>query len=109
MTTLAYTIGNRNSYDRALEEAHRDGGVIHKLGRSQDYDGGWVFCSMEDARAKLDDPDGLRTDFGHGMTEAGIYELRLPRSWGEDVYWNGEEASHLLVVDAVIVCRVLPR
>ncbi len=94
---LAFTIGNRSSYDRALTE-----GPVSKLGRSADYEGGWVWRTSEEAQAFID-KQGAALGF-----LASVYELKLPSGWDKDVSQepSPDDGVHRLLHDALITNRV---
>jgi hypothetical protein len=92
--TTAYTIGAIRSYEEALA-----GGPVRKLGRSSEYEGGWVWQELDDAKAVA-----LRTDLGF---VAGVYELELPGEWSTTTFPGGDGVHHISE-DSVIVRRVWP-
>ena len=76
----AWTVGNTNSYDRALAEAASGGDPVRKVGRNdpdltEPYGGGCVFRTPEAAQAFID---------AHGHPYS-VYGLKLPNGWGQDV------------------------
>lgn len=88
---VAFTIGNRVSYDRDLAQR-----VVHKIGKRDDYDGGWVWRTREEAEEFI---RRVPQPF-----DAKVYALLLPRGWKEDV--SAEPAAdgvHRLLQNARIV------
>lgn len=51
MRVIAFTIGNTESYERGLQEAQQTRKPLLKIGRTDDYDGGAVFRTPDDAQA----------------------------------------------------------
>jgi hypothetical protein len=86
---LAFTVGKEASYDQALTEVALEGRRMHKLGRCPDpdgstYNGGYVFRTLEDAAAFVDDPPASAVTLrlaGYDTRTWGIYELELPGHW----------------------------
>jgi len=94
MCKVAYTVGNRISYDQAL--ATRP--FVTKFGpRPEDfYEGGWVWIDPEEARAYI---ETRSLPF-----EAKVYGLLLPNGWNEDVSKApGPDGVHHLLNDAQVV------
>lgn len=92
--TIAYTIGAIRSYDQAVAE-----GQVHKLGRSPEYEGGWVWPSLESALSMV-----TRTDLGF---VAGVYEIELPGEW-ERLTFLGRDGVHHITEDSLIIRKVWP-
>lgn len=89
----AYTIGNREGYDHALEER----GYLEKIGREDDgYLGGWVWRTVDEAQAFI---ANSTLPF-----KAQVYGLVLPNGWEQDVSAEPEaDGVHRLQVNAQIV------
>lgn len=92
--TTAYTIGAIRSYEEALRE-----GPVRKLGRSSEYEGGWVWQELDEAKVVA-----LDADLGF---VAGVFELTLTGEWDRATFL-GKDGIHHIVEDAVIVRRVWP-
>ncbi len=91
----AYTIGHKASYDRDLKDR-----IAHKVGRTEDYPGGWIWETREEAEAFLNKTNRMR-DFGQGPRECDVYGLILPGTWEECSSPEVDaEGVHLLLVDA---------
>lgn len=75
MVQIVYTLGNPKGYDPDLAEARRKREPIFKLGRTEDYSGGIVFKTPEEARAYSSEHE-----LGYEP-----YGLMLPNGWNTDV------------------------
>ncbi len=93
----AYTIGRTMSYDQALNE-----GPVYKTGARDDYFGGWVWKTVQEAE------DFLKTTHLPFMTDLfSIYELKLPHCWKENVSTNPDiYGVHNLLNNAEIIEKV---
>lgn len=99
----AFTIGNRKSYDENLSRP----GPVKKLGRdeSEDYPGGWVWKTREEAQEFLDRMGGVPAGDGN-VYEGAVYGLILPNGWDSDVSPEpGDDGIHNLLVDAILIPR----
>lgn len=91
---IAYTIGNRKSYDLSFQR----GEPLVKTGRRRDefpaYEGGWVWRTREAAEAFI-----AATPLGF---EPKVYGLRLPNGWDQDVSQQPDrlDGVHRLLNDA---------
>jgi hypothetical protein len=94
----AYTIGRTSSYDKDLKK-----GGTSKLGRHEDYPGGWVWRTGEEAEEFIQQQ--LRVVFPDcDPKNFSVYVLRLPNSWEADVSESpARDGVHNLLHDAVIV------
>ena len=98
MSPAAYTIGNSVAYDAHLAK----GEPVHKLGRCEGYDGGWVWRTREEAQAFIDAPDSVLYSYPdfQGM-KFKVYGLKLTGTWETDVTPEvGSDGIHHLIVDA---------
>jgi hypothetical protein len=92
MKPTAYTIGNRIGYDRDLASLP----VVTKIGRDEDYPGGWVWRTAAEAQQFID-----ATDLSF---PAKVYGLVLPNGWEQDVSAEpGDDGVHNLLNDARII------
>jgi len=73
MSTVAYTMGNKDSYDRALSEEP----TVTKIGRTSEYSGGCCWPTYEEADA------WIKTKRDIPYTPQ-IYALILLNGWDED-------------------------
>ena len=90
----AFTIGSQKAYDRDLATLE----VNKKIGVRDDYGGGWVWRTAEEAQAFIDTHPEL-------AFTAKVYGLVLPRSWEADVSPEPEpeDGVHRLLNDANLV------
>ena len=93
---VAYTIGNVRSYDKDLVEKEN----LYKVGRSEDYPGGWVWKTIEEVQQFI-----KKTVLNF---QVGIYEIELPNDWATDVSQEpGKDGVYNLLNDALIVRKVI--
>ena len=88
---MIYTIGNRKSYQEALAEA-TFGKAVKKVGRRDDYSGGYALRSMNDA---------LRLIEELGCPEYGVFGIMA--DWDKDTEPADDGWWRYLLVDARIV------
>jgi len=102
---LAYTVGHTKSYDQYLVESSKP---PIKLGRSVDYPGGWVWKTVDDARAFLARPDLEEIYSYMDGRKFSVYELELPTGWDIDVTSVPDQNGvHHLIPDAIILRKVI--
>ena len=104
--SVCYTVGHTKNYDATLEayrlavEANNPPSFPPlKVGRTFDYAGGWVWRTVEEARAFLASPKFLLVDWGDGLprdpSKFSVYCVHLENGWEKDVI-QGSGWSHLL-------------
>ena len=101
----AYTVGHTVNYDRNLAEATPNE-PVRKVGERQDedYAGGWVWRTPEDAQSFLDDQERKGWPDDWQASDFSIYELELPTNWDTNVsLQTHDDGVHRLLHDAVIV------
>lgn len=101
---FAYTVGHTQSYDLYLSKASNP----LKKGRYDDYPGGWIWRTVEEARKFLarNDLEELYQDMD--SRKFSVYELELPTSWEVDVTSVPDQNGiHHLIPDAIILRKVL--
>jgi hypothetical protein len=100
----AFSVGCTAGYDRYLADAPPEG--CWKVGRHDDYAGGWAWTTREAASAFLTS-EAFATAFpGRDPAEFAVYRLELPTGWDVDVYGpNPKDGVHNLINDARIVGR----
>lgn len=101
---IAYTIGNVSSYDKALDT----GDEVVKLGKTDNYSGGYVWQTAKEAQNFIDADniiiDGIKRD----KDKFAVYELRLNDSWDRDVSLEvDEDGVHNLINNAVVVRKII--
>jgi 3',5'-cyclic AMP phosphodiesterase CpdA len=102
--SIAVTIGNESSYDKALS----DNPVVHKLGKTEDYPGGIVWQTPIEAREFIDSDRFLEINWGDNRPryphQFRVYVIDLPNGWDCDTYPSVDYAgANNLLVDAVIL------
>lgn len=101
MECVAYTIGNKHSYDASLA-TEVGPAFTKKIGKRGDYEGGWCWRTYNEAKSYKDSHSSV--DLGEDgmmpMEACDIYRLRLPNGWNEDTFDSGE--FHRLKNDARI-------
>lgn len=99
---VAFTIGRTKTYDDELAK-----GENNKLGKTEDYPGGWVWKTGDEAyifirnQLKTIVPQWNPDDFS-------VYALTLPTGWDADVSAEpGSDGVHNLLHDAKIIKRFM--
>lgn len=101
---LAYTVGHTSSYDQYLIESSKP----MKLGKRDDYPGGWIWHTVEEARAFLERNDLEELYQDMDRRKFSVYELELPTSWEIDVTRDPDQHGvHHLIPDAQILRKIL--
>lgn len=98
---IAFTIGHKNNYDKALA----DEPTVYKIGRSEDYEGGWVWKNESEAWNFIKSDSFLKVDWGDGKSrnpnDFSVYKVKLPNSWEKDVI-ESDKTNYLLVNAEII-------
>lgn len=89
MPHRVFTVGQKDTYDRGIKEL---GERFRKIGRKEDYPGGFAVSSIADARRLI------REFEKEGIW--GVYELDA--EWGVDTTPSENGWWHALLRDAVI-------
>lgn len=95
---LAYTIGNKKSYDSYLKTNKKP----QKLGRCQIegeyYAGGWCWPTYNEAH------EYMKKNKSNMSFEPGIYGILLPNSWEQDTSNDTyDEGRYSLLIDSKLV------
>lgn len=98
---IAYTVGHTSSYDQGLQEEPE----LKKTGRSEEYEGGWIWKTSEEARAFLSTELFRKVMPNRNPTEFSVYSLALPNGWDTDAM-PGYDGVHLLLHNAKIIAKV---
>jgi hypothetical protein len=104
----AFTLGYIKSYDETLANGDKPGGTKPlKLGRMDNYDGGWVWLSAEKAERFRLSPGFAKAFPDRDPDTFGVYRLELPNGWLTDVSAEPHESDgvHRLLNDAPLVGR----
>ncbi len=88
-----FTVGYAPTYDRSISEL---GDNFQKLGRTEDYAGGFAVSSFSDAERLIDEFDQ------RGMW--AVYELAA--DWERDTVPSDNGWWHALVKDSVVIRKV---
>lgn len=103
---IAYTVGLASSYEKAIDEMATKGEKVQKTGRmpEDDYEGGWIWRTREEAQAKIDDPESEKWTQGKTFN---VYGVVLTGTWETDtspeVY---EDGVHRLWITSKEVFRL---
>jgi hypothetical protein len=96
--TIAYTIGHTVSYERYLKEDPN----CMKVGRRDDYVGGCVWATQEEAQAFLDAGHLIIDSVVRDTSEFSVYGIHLPTGWDTDVSVETYDGVRALLNDAVL-------
>jgi len=90
-----FTLGNHESYEKALDEMEAKGKPLLKVGRTDDYLGGCVFKTIEDAKK-------YAKESGYDYVP---YRLKLPNGWEQDVDDSLEKAEYFCLLNDAEIMR----
>lgn len=104
MSQTAFTVGKKDLYDQFMDEHPED---AKKLGKTDEYPGGWVFPDHREAKKCADFlTKGGHAQFGLPEGKYGVYQIHLPHSWEEDTYIpEGQSIPHL-ITSALITRKI---
>lgn len=92
--SIGYTIGNTESYNKALNEHPHD---AFKMGKRHDYDGGCVWKTIEEAKEYLASKAFLELKWPDGKPRDpknfSVYAVTLENGWDVDVEYKGKDAD----------------
>lgn len=99
---IVYTIGHTGSYNETLKSSPNE---TYKMGKRDDYDGGWIWKTAEEAQAFIDSPAFLKVDWGDNLPrhpeKFSVYKVQLPNGWDKDVSpVPGEDGIYNLLTDS---------
>jgi len=99
---IAFTLGSTKNYNESLL-ADRE---TKKCGKSEDYDGGWVWKSEKEAIEFLHSSDFLKVDWGDGKSRNpnnfSVYGVII-NNWEKDTYCSDKDNQFHLLIDAKII------
>ena len=99
---IVYTVGHTSSYNKGLCEEP----ILTKVGKTDDYEGGWIWKTPEDAENFLNSDLWNTIDWGDNKPrdakKFSVYCVELPNSWEEDIYLS-DYGIYLLLHDARII------
>lgn len=98
----AWTIGEEQAYDDAIDKSWETGVPITKTGKGgdpddPDYEGGWVWDNLENAKIAAHEQSA---EAGYKFA---VYELDTDGKTWEQFAFQGRDGEHHLSADAVIV------
>lgn len=98
---IVYTIGNTESYNKALAE---EPDKCFKLGESKEYQGGWIWKTAKEATAFIYSQDFLNVDWGDGQRrdpqKFSVYKVFLANGWDDVTPVPGKDGIYHLKIDS---------
>jgi hypothetical protein len=98
---IVYTIGNTESYESVLKSTPGD---AYKVGKRDDYEGGWIWETPEKAQTFIDSPAFLKVEWGDNKPRApqnfSVYKVELVNGWKDISPVPGEDGVYNLLVDS---------
>jgi hypothetical protein len=97
--TIAFTIGSTKNYIESIT----NNTSAKKLGKSEDYLGGWVWKTREEAEQFIRSNQFLKTDWGDGkLRDPNCFSVfgLLINDWDSDTYKSTEDGQYHLLIDA---------
>lgn len=100
MMIIAFTIGHTKSYNKALAD---DSHNCFKTGRREDYEGGWIWKTAEEADDFIKSTEFMNVDWGDGNprnpNDFSVFKVILVNGWEKDVSAipGKDNIFHLLV------------
>ena len=99
---IVYTIGRTTSYNQAFEEEE----IVKKLGKSNDYIGGWIWRTQEEAEHFLWSDYFLNVNWGAEIyrqpVDFSVYGVII-NNWDQDVYLSNTDNQYHLINDSVLI------
>ncbi len=119
--TLAFTIGDTDSYEQAIAEKREAGEALWKVGRFKPdgkpvtyddgetiYPGGIVFKTDMEARSYLFSPEWLAAFPDENPKTYSVYEIELDEPWGQIVDESHEHGPYSYLLRRAKVVRRVP-
>lgn len=98
---IAFTIGHTSSYDQALLD---DPENSNKIGIRDDYDGGWIWKSSQEAQSFINSKEFLNIDWGDGKIrdpeEFSVYKVILVNDCKDISPIVGKDNIYHLLIDS---------
>lgn len=92
-----YTIGNTSSYDKSIAE---DSDNCFKLGKSENYEGGWIWKNPDEAINFINSKEFLNVNWGDGKPRNperfSVYCVII-KSWNDVSMPDKDGIYHLLI------------
>ena len=98
---IAYTIGNTSSYDFSLSNTPDSS---FKTGAHDDYEGGWIWKTAEEAQAFIWSEEFLKVDWGDNLPRPpekfSVYKVELANGWDDVSPIPGSDGIYHLLVNS---------
>ncbi len=99
---LVFTLGSTKSYNEAIINNPN----TRKIGKYDDYDGGWVWQNRKATEEFLNSVAFRHVDWGDGKPRNpenfSVYGV-LINDWSADTYQSQKDQQHHLLVDAQLI------
>jgi hypothetical protein len=99
---IAFTIGHTKSYDRALAEGPSERCL--KMGAHDNYAGGYIWKTEEEAEAFIYSQAFLDLDWGDGLLRPpenfSVYKVELVNGWKDVSPVPGKDGIYHLLVNS---------
>lgn len=99
---ICFTLGSTKNYNESLATNSE----VKKCGKSDDYNGGWIWKSRKEVLEFLYSTDFLKIDWGdnhiRNPNNFSIYGVII-NDWDQDTYLSDEDNQHHLLIDAKII------
>ena len=98
---IVYTIGSTKSYQQAFEKEP----FVYKIGRSNNYLGGWIWKSYEEAQQFINSDNFNNINWGDDLSRKpenfSVYGVTI-NNWEIDIYYSDEDHLYHLIDDALL-------
>jgi hypothetical protein len=99
---VAFTIGHTGSYDKLLAEGPPE--RCQKMGAHDDYEGGYIWKTAEEAEAFIHSQAFLDLDWGDGLLRPpenfSVYKVELVNGWQDVSPVPGKDGIYHLLVNS---------
>lgn len=99
---LGFTLGHTKNYNESLVANPE----TKKCGKSDNYDGGWIWKSREEALKFLYSNDFYKVDWGDNKlrdpNNFSVYGIII-NDWDKDTYLSSKDNQLHLLIDAKII------
>lgn len=98
---IAHTIGHTTSYEQCLKSSPDR---AYKMGQHEDYEGGWIWKTAEEAEIFINSPAFLKVNWGDGKSrdpkDFSVFKVELVNGWDDVSAIPGEDGVYNLLVDS---------
>ena len=98
---IAFTIGNTKSYEEAFRNHPND---AFKLGKTDDYEGGFIWKTAAEAEDFIRSPAFLKIDWGDGRPrlpeDFSVFRVFLANGYEDISAVPNEDGAHYLLVNS---------